>query len=107
MKQTYLSEIKNKKCKKFYKNKIVNDSKYKIIEKKHENCLKHLDNKIEISNNSYLLIQNNLEKITALINSLELELRNMKFNDFSYQNSLLDKNFNELVNFENYLNSIN
>ena len=62
---------------------------------------------MDIANDTYYLLDKNIKKVTSIIENLEQELINTKFNDFSYQNSLLDKNFDELVNFESYLNSKN
>lgn len=59
---------------------------------------------MDIANESYYIIENNLKKVNQIIENLEQELINTKFNDFSYQNSLLDKNFEEMLNFENFLN---
>ncbi len=76
------------------------------IEKDEENFLNICEEELDLSNDSYFLLDNNIKKINDLIENYEQELMNVKFNDFSYQNSLLDKNFEELLNFENYLNSI-
>jgi hypothetical protein len=62
---------------------------------------------MDIANDCYFLLDNKIKKLTGIIENLEQELISTKFNDFSYQNSLLDKNFDELVNFESYLNSNN
>ena len=48
---------------------------------------------MDLANESYYMIENNLRKVNQIIENLEQELINTKFNDFSYQNSLLDKNF--------------
>ena len=60
---------------------------------------------MDLANESYLTIDKILKKLNKFIETLEQHLINTKLSDFSYQNSLLDKNFNDLVNFENYLNS--
>jgi hypothetical protein len=60
---------------------------------------------MDIANQSYYLIDGSIKKVSGIIENLEQELINTKFNDFSYQNTLLDKNFDELLNFESYLNS--
>ena len=56
-----------------------------------------------MANECYYNLDNNIKKINEKIENLEQELFTSKFNDFSYQNSLLDKNYDELLNFENYL----
>lgn len=60
---------------------------------------------MDIANDTYYLLEKNIKKVNNIIENLEQELVNTKFNDFSYQNSLLDKNLDDLVNFESYLNS--
>ena len=56
-------------------------------------------------NQCYFILENAIKRTNKLIENLEQELTNIKFNDFSYQNSIIDKNFNELDDLENYLNS--
>lgn len=60
---------------------------------------------MDTASESYFAIDKLLKKLNVLIQNLEQHLTNTKLSDFSYQNSLLDKNFNELINFENFLNS--
>ncbi len=90
------------------KNKNINSSDSSHannLEKDYEKCEAICNKSMDISNETYFLLEKNIKKITTIIDHLEQELVNTKFNDFSYQNSLLDKNFDELVNFESYLNS--
>jgi len=60
---------------------------------------------MDIANESYFAIDKVLKKLNQLIQNLEQNLTNTKLSDFTYQNSLLDKNFNDLLNLENFLNS--
>ena len=73
------------------------------INKEHDKALTLCDNKMDISAHCFSLLDSTVKKIELLIVSLEQQLIHSKFNDFSYQNSLLDKNLEELLNFENYL----
>jgi hypothetical protein len=75
------------------------------LEKDYEKCQAICNKSMDISNETYFILEKNIKKITSFIDYLEQDLVSTKFNDFSYQNSLLDKNFDELVNFESYLNS--
>ena len=75
------------------------------LEKDYEKCQAFCNKSMDISNETYFILEKNIKKITSFIDYLEQDLVSTKFNDFSYQNSLLDKNFDELVNFESYLNS--
>jgi hypothetical protein len=73
------------------------------IEKEYQHCINTCNNKLDTANDVYYYLGNNIRKLNEIIIGLEQDLINTKFNDFSYQNSLLDTNFEELLNFENYL----
>ena len=60
---------------------------------------------MELANEAYYLLENNINRMDQIIENLEQDLVSIKFNDFSLQNSLLDKNFDDLLNFKNFLNS--
>jgi hypothetical protein len=77
----------------------------KTIEKELTNLNNICDSKMELANEGYYLVDKNIKKLQDLIEMFEQELINSKFNDFSYQNSLLDNNYEELLNFDLYLNS--
>ena len=76
-----------------------------LLNKEIEKCEAHCETEMDIANESYLAIEKILKKLNQFIQNLEQHLTNTKLSDFSYQNSLLDKNFNDLVNLENFLNS--
>lgn len=61
---------------------------------------------MDVANESYFLLENNIRKMNEIIENFEQELTNAKFNDFSYQNSFVNKNLEELLNFDNFLKCI-
>lgn len=113
MRKSLVNSLKNKNCKIIYLfsqienfNFLDNFTILNNIEKEHEKCLNLCESEMDIANACYYFLDNNIKRVNQLIENMEQELVATKFNDFSYQNSLLDKNFDELLNFENYLNSI-
>jgi hypothetical protein len=97
---------KNKNCNIFH---FISDnySNLNSFNKENEKIIGICDNEMDLANECYFILDNNIKKVNQIIENFEQELVNTKFSDFSYQNSLLDKNFDELLNFENYLNSNN
>jgi hypothetical protein len=61
--------------------------------------------KSDLANESYYLLENEIKKINSTIERLELEQDINVANTFSYQNYLIDENFDEYVNFNNFINS--
>lgn len=76
----------------------------KNIEKEYKNCQELCEKRMDCTNESYFLLENELKKVNSIIERLELEQESEKLNEFSFQNYLLDKNYDELINFDNYLN---
>lgn len=75
----------------------------KTVDKELANCLHLCDRKEMLANSSYFMVEEHLKKIDRTIKILEQELIAHKLNDFSYQNSILDRDMDELLNFENFL----
>jgi hypothetical protein len=57
---------------------------------------------MNLANDSYFLLENELKKVNSIIERLELEQDINKANKYSYQNYLFDKNVDELLSFSNY-----
>jgi len=57
---------------------------------------------MNLANDSYFLLENELKKVNSIIERLELEQDINKANKYSYQNYLFDKNIDELISFSNY-----
>ena len=62
----------------------------KQLEKEFEECSNLCDQKVEISNDCYFMIDNNLKKINELISQFEKDLKNTQ-TDKIRKNSLLDE----------------
>ena len=60
---------------------------------------------MNIANESYFLIENEIKRINLLIEKLKFEHDNLESNYFSYNNYLINKNFEEIFSFENNINS--
>ena len=60
---------------------------------------------MNLANESYFMIENEIKKINMVIEKLKFERDNLESNHFSYINYLIDKNFDEIFNFENNINS--
>ena len=63
----------------------------KNIEKEYKNCQDLCESRMNCTNESYFLLENELKKVNSIINRLELEQDSAKMNEFSYQNYLLEK----------------
>jgi hypothetical protein len=57
---------------------------------------------MNLANDSYFLLENELKKVNSIIERLELEQDINTCNKYSYQNYLFDKNIDELISFSNY-----
>ena len=77
----------------------------KLIEKQYNECYDLGEQRMNIANESYFLIENEIKRINLLIEKLKFEHDNLESNDFSYNNYLINKNFEEIFSFENNLNS--
>ena len=86
------------------KNENVN-SLIKLIEKQYDECYELGEKRMNLANESYFLIENEIKKINLLIEKLKFEHDNLESNEFSYNNYLINKNFEEIFSFENNLNS--
>ena len=86
------------------KNENVN-SLIKLIEKQYNECYELGEKRMNLANESYFLIENEIKKINLLIEKLKFEHDNLESNEFSYNNYLINKNFEEIFTFENNLNS--
>ena len=60
---------------------------------------------MNLANESYFLIENEIKRINLLIEKLKFEHDNLESNYFSYNNYLINKNLEEIFSFENNLNS--
>jgi hypothetical protein len=60
---------------------------------------------MNLANESYFMIENEIKRINMVIERLKFERDNLDSNYFSYNNYLIDKNYNDIVNFENNVNS--
>ena len=77
-----------------------------LNEKKlYENCIEIIEEKLDISNTVYLQIDEKIKKIKNILQELEQEKINIKFNEFINKNIGLDRNIEELIDFDNFLKS--
>jgi len=77
----------------------------KNIEKQYDECYELGEKRMNLANESYFLIENEIKRINLLIEKLKFERDNLESNYFSYNNYLINKNFEEIFSFENNLNS--
>ena len=77
----------------------------KMIEKQYDECYEIGEKRMNLANESYFLIENEIKRINLLIEKLKFEHDNLESNYFSYNNYLINKNFEEIFSFENNLNS--
>ena len=77
----------------------------KLIEKQYNECYDLGEQRMNIANESYFLIENEIKRINLLIEKLKFEHDNLESNYFSYNNYLINKNFEEIFSFENNINS--
>ena len=102
-------ENKTKKLQELFKkystSKKNAQSLMKMIEKQYEECYEIGEKRMNLANESYFLIENEIKRINLLIDKLKFEHDNLESNSFSYNNYLINKNFEEIFSFENNLNS--
>ena len=67
--------------------------------------MKILDGKTEIIHNAYNCVDDKIKKIKNIVNDLEQEKINIKFNEFINRNLGSEKNIDELIDFDNFLKS--
>ena len=104
--KNFVESIKQKNCIKFFNSfEPDNPQILQQLNKEIEKCEAFSESVMDLANESYFAIDKVLKKLNQLIQNLEQHLTNTKLSDFTYQNSLLDKNFNDLLNLENFLNS--
>ena len=60
---------------------------------------------MNLANESYFLIENEIKRINLLIEKLKFEHDNLESNSFSYNNYLINKNFEEIFSIGNNINS--
>ena len=77
----------------------------KMIEKQYDECYEIGEKRMNLANESYFLIENEIKRINLLIEKLKFEHDNLESNYFSYNNYLINKNFEEIFSFENNINS--
>ena len=77
----------------------------KMIEKQYDECYEIGEKRMNLANESYFLIENEIKRINLLIEKLKFEHDNLESNYFSYNNYLINKNLEEIFSFENNLNS--
>ena len=102
-------ENKTKKLQELFKkystSKKNDQSLMKTIEKQYEECYEIGEKRMNLANESFFLIENEIKRINLLIDKLKFEHDNLESNSFSYNNYLINKNFEEIFSFENNLNS--
>lgn len=64
-----------------------------------------LESKLDITNNAYYEIEDKIKNIKNVLNELEHEKINLKFNEFINRNIGKDRNIDELIDFDNFLKS--
>ena len=77
----------------------------KMIEKQYDECYEIGEKRMNLANEFYFLIENEIKRINLLIEKLKFEHDNLESNYFSYNNYLINKNFEEIFSFENNINS--
>ena len=60
---------------------------------------------MNIANESYFMIENEIKRINSVIEKLKFQRDSLKANYFSYSNYLFNKNYDEIFNFESNINS--
>lgn len=98
MRKTTLNSLKGK-------TNTIFQGKTKSIEKEYRHCRELCEKRMDCANGSFFLLENEIRKVNQITEKLEQEIDNSKYQEFSFQNYLLDKHFDELVNFDNFVNS--
>ena len=91
--------------KKYNSSSKANHPLINLIEKQYDECHKVGEKRMNLANESYFMIENEIKRINLLIEKLKFEHDNLESNYFSFNNYLINKNFEEIFNFENNLNS--
>jgi len=90
----------------YYLQKNINNSSLlKSIEKQYNEFTEIGEKRMNLANESYFMIENEIKRINIVIEKLKFGHENLESNHFSYINYLIDKNFDEIFNFENNINS--
>ena len=90
----------------YYSKKNKNNATFlKTIEKQYNECSEIGEKRMNLANESYFMIENEIKRINMVIEKLKFERDNIESNHFSYHHYLINKNFNEIFNFESNVNS--
>lgn len=98
MRRTTLNSLKGRST-------AIPQTKVKNIEKEYQNCRELCEKRMDYANESFFLLENEIRKVNQVTEKLEQEIDNSKYQEFSFQNYLLDQHFDELVNFDNFVNA--
>ena len=60
---------------------------------------------MNLANESYFMIENEIKRINMVIEKLKFERNNLVSNYFSYNNFIINKHIDDILNFENNINS--
>ena len=60
---------------------------------------------MNLANESYFMIENEIKRINMVIEKLKFERDNLVSNYFSYHNFIINKHIDDILNFENNINS--
>ena len=60
---------------------------------------------MNLANESYFMIENEIKRINMVIEKLKFERDNLVSNYFSYHNFIINKHIDDILNFENNVNS--
>ena len=91
--------------KKYNSTKKADNALIKLIEKQYGECSDIGEKRMNLANESYFLIENEIKRINLLIEKLKFEHDNLESNSFSYNNYLINKNFEEIFSIGNNINS--
>lgn len=72
------------------------------IQQRTKLCIEHLDDRINLSNKSYFLIENEIKKINHTIKKCQVEQDTMQSSGFSYQNYIMNFSDKDRDHFENF-----
>ena len=87
--------------KKYNSTKKADNALIKLIEKQYGECSDIGEKRMNLANESYFLIENEIKRINLLIEKLKFEHDNLESNSFSYNNYLINKNFEEIFSIGN------
>ena len=90
----------------FHSKKSKNDKNfYKLIEKEYNECNELGEKRMNLANESYFIVENEIKRINMAIEKLKFEKENLESNHFSYSNYIFNQNSDEIYNLENHINS--